>query len=178
MCLTHPRSGRRVACAGTPSRPGTARTLQIRFGGYWYAVDELFLRRERCAEGDLIFRGQTHLLKLWILSSAPTDIPNDFILRSQHVQGRSGGDGGGGGYGAVLVQAPGGPFVELEPSIRAYAPNQAVAPSNITSAHVTELVSHLVMSALNAVAPQNIHPISVTELVSHPLMSALNDVAS
>ena len=30
-----------------------------------YAVDELFLRRERSAEGDL-YRGQTHLLKLWI----------------------------------------------------------------------------------------------------------------
>ena len=52
--------------------------------------------------------------------------------------GSDGGDGGvgegvcggngGGGNGAVLVHALGGPSVEVEPSIRAYAPNQAVAP--------------------------------------------------
>ena len=69
--------------------PGTARTLRIRFGGYWYASDELFLRRERDALKVTHFSGSNTLVKSsGSQSSAPTDIPNDFILRSQHVQGR------------------------------------------------------------------------------------------
>ena len=89
-----------------------------------------------------------------------------------------GGDGkGGGGGDGIRNQALGGPSVEFEPSVRAYVSSHAVAPSNILSASVTELVSHAEMSALNDVADLNMNPMSVTELVSHAEMSALNDVA-
>ena len=90
-----------------------------------------------------------------------------------------GGDGkGGGGGDGIRNQALGGPSVEFEPSVRAYVSSHAVAPSNILSASVTELVSHAEMSALNDVALENMDPMSVTELVSHAEMSALNAVAS
>ena len=90
-----------------------------------------------------------------------------------------GGGNGGGGNGAVLVHALSGPSVEVEPSIRAYAPNQAVAPENMLSNPMicAELTSHAEMSALNAVAPRNMSFKSKAELTSHAEMSALNDVA-
>ena len=63
--------------------------------------------------------------------------------------GGRGGNGGGGGN--TQVHALGGPSVPPPPE-RVHEANQAVAPTNMPSMSVTELVSHAEMSALNDVA--------------------------